>query len=112
MASPSRKRKTRAILCASPPVISTVAPGATASSMKNRLLRTERILHAFEERAVVDCIAAGNGIGLERFLLLLVEFGRHGDVHRHVMVAAMRTANARHAGAAHPHRRPGLRSGR
>ena len=115
MRSPARRRSTCAILCASLPSISTMPPTSLRPSTKNRraasLLGAERVLHAIEERALLDGIAAGARVLFEQITLAFVELRRHDDVNGHVMIAALRAAYARHAVAAQAQRRSGLRSG-
>ena len=64
--------------------------------------RTERVLHALEERALFDRVAAGERVLLEQIALALVQLRRNDDVNGDVMIAALRSAHARHAVSAQP----------
>src|SRR5665213_3488446 len=94
----------------------TRSPSAWTPSTKKRsrneatLLGLERFLHALEERAVFFGLVAHPGELLEQFALALVELRGNGDVHAHHVIAARTAAHGRHALAAHPVHRAGLRS--
>ena len=65
-----------------------------------RLDDTIRRLHAFEEAALVDDVAARVRVLLERFTLLPVHLRRDDDMHGDVVVAVLRAAHAWHPEAA------------
>src|SRR5580700_2423331 len=115
--SPAFKRNTRPILWASPPRTSTLSPTSLRPSTKNlraavsvalRSLRTKCVLHAIEEIPFIDRIAARTRIFFQQIALAFVHLGRHDNVHRRMMVAALRTANAGHAVAPQAQPRSGL----
>ena len=77
----------------------------SASALAPRSLGTERVLYPFEERPLVDGVAAGVRVLFEQLALAFVELRRNDDVYGDVMVAALRAAHARHAVSAQAKRR-------
>ncbi len=105
MRSPSCRRSTRSILRASLPPISTMLPAACPPSTKKRRaalnsLRTERVLHTFEESAVFDFVAPVHRIFLEQLPLAFIQLRGNHHVYGDVVIAALGTAYAGHTIAA------------